>query len=256
MSTSRIVCHFSCGAASAVATKLILAEQPDDVLILNAFITEEHPDNRRFLADCEHWFGRAVTVVRNEKYNSSTHEVWRMKRYIKGMYGAPCSLALKRDLLLKSSKPDDVNVMGYTAEEPDRAESMQELHPLATYRFPLIEKCVTKEDCLAIVERAGIELPVMYRLGYRNANCIGCCKGGIGYWQAIRSDFPRQFAEIQGIQETIGAGANFLRFRSGERAGERMGLRDLPEGGGDRRDGPPECGLFCEAAERDMEETV
>jgi hypothetical protein len=49
---SRIVCQFSCGAASAVATKLTLAQHPD-ALILNAEIKNEHPDNRRFLADCE-----------------------------------------------------------------------------------------------------------------------------------------------------------------------------------------------------------
>ena len=90
--TRRFVCQFSCGAASAVATKLVLGEQPSgSVLIINAFIVEEHPDNRRFAADCEQWFAHPITVLRNEKYASSTLEVWRRKRYIKGMYGAPCS---------------------------------------------------------------------------------------------------------------------------------------------------------------------
>ena len=59
---SRIVCRFSCGAASAVATKLILARYPaEQVVIFNAFIAEEHPDNRRFLVDCERWFAHSVT---------------------------------------------------------------------------------------------------------------------------------------------------------------------------------------------------
>jgi len=55
MDTARIVCQFSCGAASAVATKLTLAKygQTRDVQILNAFIVEEHPDNRRFLIDSQ-----------------------------------------------------------------------------------------------------------------------------------------------------------------------------------------------------------
>ncbi len=67
---NRIICQFSCGAASAVATKLALAQygQSHDVQIVNAFIQQEHPDNRRFLADCERWFGRTITVLRNEKY--------------------------------------------------------------------------------------------------------------------------------------------------------------------------------------------
>ena len=58
--SNRIVCQFSCGAASAVATKLALAEygSTHDVHIINAFLANEHEDSRRFLADCEAWFGR------------------------------------------------------------------------------------------------------------------------------------------------------------------------------------------------------
>lgn len=49
--SERTVCQFSCGAASAVATKLVLSAGTPNVLIVNAFIVEEHPDNRRFLTD-------------------------------------------------------------------------------------------------------------------------------------------------------------------------------------------------------------
>ena len=60
---SRIVCQFSCGAASAVATKLAIAQYSatHDVQIINAFLLEEHEDNRRFAVDCEAWFGRPIT---------------------------------------------------------------------------------------------------------------------------------------------------------------------------------------------------
>ena len=173
----RTVSHFSCGAASAVATKLILAEVPD-ACIVNAFLVEEHADNRRFLADCERWFSRRITVLRDEKYGASTLAVWKRERYIKGPNGAPCARALKRKLLDEWSVPSDVYVLGYTAEEQDRAESLMEILPGRRLRFPLIEKGLAKEDCLAMVDRAGIQLPLMYRLGYKNANCIGCPKGG------------------------------------------------------------------------------
>jgi hypothetical protein len=48
MTAGRIVCQFSCGAASAVATKLALARfgQSRDVQIINAFLKEEHEDLR------------------------------------------------------------------------------------------------------------------------------------------------------------------------------------------------------------------
>jgi hypothetical protein len=81
------------------------------------------------------------------------------------------------------------------------------------------------EMAKAMVERAGIELPLMYRLGYDNANCIGCVKGGEGYWRAIREDFTDQFEAMCLLQDEIGPGSWFLRYRSGPRKGERFPLR-------------------------------
>lgn len=246
---SRIVCQFSCGAASAVATKIVLAERPAEILIVNAFIVEEHEDNRRFLADCETWLGHPITVLRDEKFGASTDEVWKRKRFMKGLRGAPCSSALKRTLLSTVGRPDDINVLGYTKEESDRFESIQERFPDTTYRAPLIEKNLSKDDCFAIIDRAGIELPMMYRLGFDNANCMGCPKGGQAYWQNIRAVFPARFVQIQALQEDIGPGANFLRFRSGPRKGERMGLADLPAGRGNMKMEPSfSCSFFCEIA--------
>lgn len=251
---SRMVCQFSCGAASAVATKIILATYaPEDVLVVNAFIVEEHDDNRRFLADCEKWFGHPIVVLRDQKYGASTDEVWRRKRYMKGPYGAPCSGELKRKLLKTVSLPGDINVIGYTREEWDRFDDIMANFPDVQWSAPLIERDLGKEDCLAMIDRAGIELPEMYRRGYDNANCIGCPKGGQAYWQNIREDFPERFVQIRTIQEGIGQGANFLRFRSGPREGERMSLADLPPGRGDMKSEPSfSCSLFCDLAEKEI----
>lgn len=253
----RHVCQFSCGAASAVATKIILAEQAsENVLIVNAFLKEEDSDNRRFAIDCEKWFGHPITVLRDEKYGASTHEVWRRKRYIKGQQGAPCSQELKRKLLATVSLPDDITVLGFTAEEWDRLQDLQDHFPAETFRAPLIERGLYKDDCKAMVERAGIRLPRMYELGYDNANCVGCPKGGIAYWQNIREDFPSDFVHIQTIQENIGPGAYFLQFRSGPRKGERMSLADLPTGRGDMRTEPNfSCSFFCAMVEKEWEAT-
>ena len=245
-----MVCQFSCGAASAVAVKWVLANYPpDDVLIVNAFIKEEHDDNRRFLADCEKWFGRKVTELADEKYGASTDEVWRRKRYIKGEHGAPCSLELKRKLLATIALPGDVDVIGFTRGEEDRLLELREHFPNGNWFAPCIEQGLSHEDCLAIVDRAGIVLPIMYRMGYQNANCVGCPKGGQNYWQGIRADFPQRFVQIQKIQEDIGPGASFLRFRSGPRKGERMSLAELPPGRGDMAQEPSfHCSFFCDLA--------
>lgn len=49
---------------------------------------------------------------------------------------------------------------------------------------------------------AGINIPVMYQLGY---NCIGCLKGSMGYWNKIRIDFPDMFKERAEDERLIGA---------------------------------------------------
>jgi hypothetical protein len=252
---SRYVCQFSCGAASAVATRLILNEFPnEDVQIVNAFIKEEHEDNRRFLADCEKWFGREVLVLRDEKFGASTDEVWKRKRFMKGLHGAPCSMELKRKLLARIALPGDINVMGYTAEELDRLTDIQEHYPELIFKSPLIERGLGKDDCLAMIERAGIKLPEPYLLGFDNSNCIGCPKGGQAYWQNIRHHYPERFVQIQGIQEEIGPGAYFLAFRSGPRKGERMSLEELPPGRGNMKDEPSfSCSFFCQLAEQEID---
>jgi 3'-phosphoadenosine 5'-phosphosulfate sulfotransferase (PAPS reductase)/FAD synthetase len=253
---SRFVCQFSCGAASAVATKLVLSEgHPDgSVIVVNAYIREEHADNRRFADDCQRWFGVPIIVLRNELYSCSTHEVWRRQQYMKGPRGAPCSRLLKRGLLAQVEQAGDIKVIGFTVEERNRLDLLQERFPNETYRAPLIEANMTKQDCHAIISRAGIVLPMMYRLGFSNANCIGCPKGGQAYWQAIRRLFSAEFAEIARIQEAIGEGAYFLRFRSGPRKNERMSLAELPPGDGDMKGEPDfSCSFFCDLAIRQFE---
>lgn len=247
---SRVVCQFSCGAASAVATKLALAQYGDthEVLIVNAFIVEEDEDNRRFLADCEAWFGRSVTVLRDEKYGASVFEVWRRRRFMKGPRGAPCSTELKRKLLATISQPGDIDVLGMTAEEAGRLDDLRERSPGRTIISPLVERGLTKDDCLEMVRRAGIELPLMYRQGFENANCPHCPKGGEGYWNRVRFIRPESFRRTMEMQESIGDGAYFFRNRD---TGERFGLKDLDPSAGRHDEPAPSCSFFCELAEQE-----
>jgi hypothetical protein len=247
----RIVCHFSCGAASAVAAKLTLASYgPKDVVILNAFLAEEHPDNRRFLADCEKWFDHPIAVVRDEKYGASAQEVWRRKRFLSnGLWGAPCSSVLKRSVIDAHVFPGDVHVFGFTRDEKRRADRWLVHNDNPWAIFPLISRNLSHADCLGMIERAGIRLPEMYRLGFNNANCIGCCKGGEGYWNKVREVFPDQFAQVVQIQESIGPNSYLFRDRH---TGQRYGLKDLAVGAGRHDEEIPECSFFCDMAEQDI----
>lgn len=80
----------------------------------------------------------------------------------------------------------------------------------------------------------------MYRLGYHNNNCIGCVKGGMGYWNKIRRDFPETFARMAAIERDVNA--TCLKDDNGQ-----VFLDELdPERGKDEGPIVPECGLFCD----------
>lgn len=243
---ARIVCQFSCGAASAVATKLALAHYGDRCVIVNAYVKQEHEDNRRFLADCEQWFGQPVTVLRDEKYGADIIRVFRERGYMKGLAGAPCTTNLKRKLLDKWKQPGDVMVFGFTAEEADRLEDFRDRNPARPVIAPLVDAGLGKEDCKAMIERAGIRLPLMYGMGYDNANCKGCVKGGEAYFRAIREDFPDDFEELCKVQDELGPGSYLHRNRT---TNVRFSLRDLGEGPVRRNEKLPSCSFFCELAE-------
>lgn len=172
----RTVCWFSCGAASAVATKLAISESKEPVEIVYCHVKEEHPDNLRFKADCEKWFGQEIKVIQNDKYNGSIYEVFEKNKYIVGIAGAPCTRLLKKELRKKYEKPNDIQVFGYTVEEQDRVDRFIDANNDVNLWSILIDKGLTKSDCLAMIARAGIEIPQMYKLGYSNNNCIGCEK--------------------------------------------------------------------------------
>lgn len=244
--SARVVSRFSCGAASACATKLAIDRYGERVRVINAFVANEDVDNRRFLADCEAWFGRPIVVLRDKKYGATAAEVWRRNRFIVNRSGAKCSKALKRDVLDPDIRPGDTIVLGYTADPRDAARLDRYLDAHGDQRVwaPLVEAGLTKRDCFQMVAHAGIQLPRMYRLGYHNANCPGCPKGGEGYWNKIRVDFPDSFEETALIQDMLGPGSYFFRDR---KTGRRISLRMLDPKAGRFKDEPPvECGGACE----------
>lgn len=183
---------FSAGAASAVTARIISKQIPD-THIFYCDVGSEHPDNYRFLSDCEKWIGKKILRVTNTTYKN-IDDVFEDKRYLSGHYGAPCTNELKRKVRLMVSNVNDVNYWGFTLEERKRAYNFTERNPKIINKYPLIEYGIKKNDCLALIKEAGIELPMMYKLGYDHNNCIGCVKSGSPkYWNMIRRDFPEVF---------------------------------------------------------------
>lgn len=232
---SKIISWFSCGADSAIAT-LLAIRTLKDVDIIRIETGSEHPDNERFMHDCEKLYKKKIRVVKSQKY-TSVQDVIRTKRFINSPTGAACTYELKkkvRYMIEDEYKSWDGQIFGFDISETLRATRFVEQYPAAKAIFPLIDNNLSKSDCLAILQHYDIKLPKMYRLGYSNNNCIGCVKGGIGYWNAIKKDFPNRFAEMAKIEREIGHSCIKNCF-----------LDELPLGAGRRKSILPECSIFC-----------
>lgn len=191
---------FSCGCSSLVATKLAA---PDKVIYIH--IADQHPDTLRFLHDAEKLLKRDITILQSEDYSSV--DAVLAEGYINGPYGAACTLKLKKRVRQKWEKEHwdrHTYIWGFDVSEKSRAERVVESMPEFEHEFPLIEHNLTKSDCHALCNDWGIKRPAMYDLGYPNNNCIGCVKGGMGYWNKIRKDFPDVFKSRAKREREVG----------------------------------------------------
>jgi 3'-phosphoadenosine 5'-phosphosulfate sulfotransferase (PAPS reductase)/FAD synthetase len=200
-----IVSWFSAGVSSAVATKLALKKYPD-LTVLYIDIDDQHPDSLRFVKDCEEWFGVPVTILKSPY--GSVDKVCRAFAFVNGVGGARCTTTLKRRTRREWEMAHNPThyIWGFDASKRERERAKRVEEQMADYKhtFPLIEEGLLKQDAHGMLLKAGIKRPYMYDLGYPNNNCIGCVKGGKGYWNKIRKDFPEVFHTRAKMERDIG----------------------------------------------------
>jgi hypothetical protein len=241
-----IVVWFSCGAASAVAAKKTIEKYGKDFIIrvVNNPILEEDEDNQRFLKDVEKWLGVNIEKSINSKFpDCSAVTVWEKRKYMSGIKGAPCTMELKKGARQEWEKSNhhDFIVLGFTLEEKTRHDNFK-LKERENILPVLIDEKITKDDCFKIIQDAGIELPRIYKLGYPNANCIGCVKAtSPTYWNLVRQKHPIIFEQRSELSRRVGA--RLVRHKN-----KRIFLDELPMGaiGRKLKRMTIECGIFCE----------
>lgn len=196
------VCWLSAGVSSFVAG--YLAKDVDEYIYID--IENQHPDSMRFIKDCESVFNKPVQILKSPY--GSVDNVIRQFRFINSAYGAKCTEVLKKRVRKEweyGHKDFDITyVWGFDFSEKHRADRLLESMPEFGHEFPLIEKMLSKSDAHGILNNLGIKRPLMYDLGYSNNNCIGCVKGGMGYWNKIRVDFPDVFEKRAKLEREIG----------------------------------------------------
>ena len=231
---------FSCGCSSLVACKI---SNPDKIIYIH--VANQHPDTLRFLVDANGILGN-IEILQSMDY-VSVDDVITSRRYINGPSGARCTLELKKRVRQKWEQENwdrHTYVWGFDLTEKSRAERTIESMPEFDHEFPLIDAGLTKGDCHALCEKWGIKRPAMYDLGYPNNNCIGCVKGGKGYWNKIREDFPAVFKRRARQEREIGHSCIKGCF-----------LDELDSNAGRNKVIVPDCSLACVVAYDDTSQT-
>ena len=209
-------------------------------------IDDQHKDSMRFIKDIEKAIGKNVEILRSEQYKTVEECVLSFGGF-RNPYNsfAPCTNWLKKRVRKKwESEHQDYDltyVWGFDLKEKNRAERTIEANPQAKHEFPLIDKNLSKEEVHGLFERTfDFKRPLMYDLGYPNNNCIGCVKGGMGYWNRIRKDFPEVFEARSILERKVGY--SILRD---------CYLDELdPNRGNMNTEIFPDCGIMCYLAEK------
>lgn len=232
----KVVAWFSAGVSSAVAVKLAINKIDQ---IIYTHIKDQHNDTMRFIKDCEAWFGKPIDIIKSTYEN--VEDACKAMSFINSPKGAACTRVLKKRVRQEWESKNDffcwfTYVWGLDTLEIKRRDNILDSMPNQKHIFPLIEHDITKEKAHQILNASGIKRPAMYDLGYHNNNCVGCVKGGKGYWNHIRKDFPEVFKARAEMERAIGASCINGTF-----------LDELnPEEG---RHAPPiveDCGITCE----------
>jgi 3'-phosphoadenosine 5'-phosphosulfate sulfotransferase (PAPS reductase)/FAD synthetase len=234
------IAWFSCGITSAIACKLAIEEYgKENIDLVYIKIDSSHPDNKRFIKDCENWYGMKIKQIQCEKFKDQ-FEVIKKIRYVNGVAGAPCTLHLKKNVRKKYEKENGFSnqIFGFefAQKEINRAIRFLQQYPECKPLYPLIDAKLTKEMCADILLKNGIKLPTMYELGFHNNNCIMCVKGGKGYANHIRKHFEKEFIKMSKLEREVGA--TCIKNQYLDELNPKAGMHKPPI--------TPDCGTFCE----------
>lgn len=240
MKTPLKVCWISAGVSSFIAGWLV-RDTVDEFIYID--IADQHPDSLRFIKDCEKELGKPIQIIRSSQY-SCVGDVCRAFRFVNSAHGAKCTEVLKKRVRKKWEQEhkdyDLTYVWGFDEKETRRADRLLETMSEVHHEFPLIDKGISKQDAHGILAKLGIMRPLMYDLGYSNNNCIGCVKGGAGYWNKIRVDFPEVFADRAKMEREIGH--SILHDKNGMKFLDELD----PKAGRMEKEIMQDCSIACE----------
>lgn len=216
---------FSSGSGSAVSAKRV-AERfgVDDLVLLFADVNGEHPDNYRFLIEAAAWVGGQLVVLDND--GRTIWDVFEKSRFLGNTRVDLCSRVLKREpmrrWLEQNMEPAETVVyLGFDWTEEHRFVRAKPFWKPWTIEAPMLwEPIMDKADAIAAMASAGVEAPLLTRMGFPHANCGGgCVKAGARQFKKLLRELPEEFArwetEEEKLRQHLGKDVAILRDRIG-----------------------------------------
>lgn len=206
--TAPHIVSLSGGLGSAFAAdRAIQRFGRNQVTLWFADVLVEDPDLYRFLHDLmQRWGGRLYWFTDGR----TPEQVWDQKKIIPNSLIAPCTYELKikpfREFI-KAMPTLPIIYIGFKYHETKRQEktlkSYAEALPKAVVEYPLLWLAAETRKLEDLCEsELGIELPLLYKLGYKYNNCGGtCCRSGIGCWTRTLKFFPDRYAQKEAWEQ-------------------------------------------------------
>lgn len=241
----RVVVGYSGGVTSAWCLDWALRNYPrNEVVALYHDTKREDADTYRYIREMAERLGVEITERSDGR---SVEEVEDDEHALANNRMAFCSRILKVvqrdkyfDELSAAGVMEIVLVLGFGEKEWQRVQRATMNADRCGYRvvFPLVVEGITKQQCADWSLSLGVRLPSMY-LWSDHANCVGCRRGGKGYWLAVKENRPDVFWAAADREQEFGH--TFLKDTSLDRLAV-MGMKRPAK----RREaidiGPCECG--------------
>lgn len=178
----------------------------DNVRVVFIDTRNEGDDTQRFKKDCEDWYGVDIETISSTRWDK-IQDIWRHYGSLNVATGAICSTVLKRMVRQDFQNKNNFSyqAFGYDITEIDRCLGMKINNPDSKPIFPVVYELMDKGASLKAITKLGIQVPTSYKKGYHNNNCekTGCVKGGIGYWQKRKIDYPDEFEEMAALEHEL-----------------------------------------------------
>jgi hypothetical protein len=204
------------------------------VILLFTDTLIEDQDLYRFLNDAQKYFHCKLIKIADGR---TPWQVFKDVRWLGNSRLAQCSHILKQKTAEKwikeNFKPDEcILYLGIDWSEEHRTKAPVKNWEPYKVEFPMCEEpYLTKEDMLAFLQKKGIEVPALYKLGFSHNNCGGMCvRGGQGHFIHLLNKLPDRFAALEvfekDMQEYLGKDVTILkRTRNGIQ--ENLSLEQL-----------------------------